>query len=254
MEDLRPLPSPGHANRQLREAWATAVAVPAPARASCRQSHNDETFLTEGLQTHAVRVAQYSRAIAERLDLPKQACERVGVGALFHDIGKVGVSDELLSKPGRLTAEEYAAVRTHTWLGAQILERSSAEVLRHAAVVALHHHERYDGKGYPFRLRGCAIPLVARIVAVADVFDALRSKRPYKPEWPVEWALEYLEEQQGRHFDPLCVRAFVDSLVWIESAEQGSWPRATPSEYTDDRVNSIHWRDRCLPDAQRLAA
>ena len=107
-------------------------------------------------------------------------------------------------------------MKTHTWLGARVLKRNAATSLQDSAEVALLHHERFDGTGYPFGLRGEAIPLSARIVAVADVFDALRSRRSYKSAWSTAQALDYLEIEQGWHFDPACVQAFLASSVWVE--------------------------------------
>ncbi len=183
---------------------------------ACRPMATVYTFIRTELTGHGVRVARYARAIASQLGESPEFCDQIAVAALFHDIGKVSVSKTLLDKPGRLTAEEFATVRTHTWLGARMLERSPATSLLDSAEVARLHHERFDGTGYPFGLRGEAIPLSARIVAVADVFDALRSVRSYKLAWSTEQALDYLEIEQGWHFDPVCVQAFLASSVWVE--------------------------------------
>ncbi len=174
------------------------------------------TFIRTELTGPGVRVARYARAIATQLGESPQDCDQIAIAALFHDIGKVGVSKTLLDKPGQLTAEEFAALKTHTWLGARVLKRNAATNLQDSAEVALLHHEKFDGTGYPFGLRGETIPLSARIVAVADVFDALRSARSYKSAWSTEQALNYLEIEQGLHFDPACVQAFLASSVWVE--------------------------------------
>jgi len=131
----------------------------------------------------------------------------------LHDIGKVGIPDEILLKPGRLTAAEFEHMQQHTVIGANILEQAIAQspyagFLGMAAVVAFYHHERFNGSGYPAGLAGAGIPLPARIVALADVFDALTSERPYKPAEPAFRAREIIEGERGRHFDPVLVDAF----------------------------------------------
>ena len=160
---------------------------------------------------HILRMARYSHAIARRLGLPEDICDNILRAAPMHDIGKVGIPDTVLLKPGRLEPEELELMRQHTRLGGEILAGSSSGLIQMAEQIALDHHERYDGAGYPAGLRGEEIPLVARIAAVADVFDALTSVRPYKPAWPVEQALDYLRQERGRHFDPACVDAFLSA-------------------------------------------
>jgi putative two-component system response regulator len=132
----------------------------------------------------------------------------------MHDVGKIATPDSILLKPGKLTNEEFAIMREHTVHGYHILAGNTSEILTVAAEVALNHHERYDGAGYPNHIAGDAIPLSGRIVAVADVFDALSSKRPYKEAWPLEKARAYMVENRGLHFDPLCVDAFLSR--WSE--------------------------------------
>jgi putative two-component system response regulator len=127
----------------------------------------------------------------------------------MHDIGKVGIPDAILLKPGRLTPDEMAIMRQHPLFGHEILSGSVSPLLQCAAVVALSHHEKFDGSGYPHGLAGSDIPLWGRIVAVADVFDALTSSRPYKQAWPLERARHYLESHKGTHFDPACVDALL---------------------------------------------
>ncbi|MCX7272061.1 MAG: response regulator [Burkholderiales bacterium] len=137
--------------------------------------------------------------------------------APMHDIGKVATPDSILLKAGRLTLPEWAVMREHAGIGHAILNGSESPLLRMAAVIAHSHHEKFDGSGYPLGLAGLAIPLPGRIVAVADVFDALTSERPYKAAWPLERARDYLTEQRGSHFDPACVDAFVTQ--WTEVLE-----------------------------------
>ncbi len=133
----------------------------------------------------------------------------------MHDIGKVGIPDHILLKPGKLSAEEFAIMKRHAILGYDILADSNSEMLQAGAQIALSHHEKYDGSGYPHSLVGDDIPLFARIVAVADVFDALTSERPYKMAWDVDRALAMLREGAGKHFDPKCVEAFQAALPQI---------------------------------------
>ncbi|WP_293760180.1 HD domain-containing phosphohydrolase [uncultured Aquitalea sp.] len=156
---------------------------------------------------HLLRMSSYARLIARELGLPQQEQEMLQEAAPMHDIGKVGIPDAILLKPGKLTDDEMAIMRQHPGFGHEILNDSVSPLLQCAAVVALSHHEKFDGSGYPSGLTGEAIPLWGRIVAVADVFDALTSDRPYKRAWPLDDARRYLEDEKGRHFDPVCVDA-----------------------------------------------
>jgi putative two-component system response regulator len=146
--------------------------------------------------------------LARQLGLPDMQVALIRRAAPLHDVGKIGVPDTILLKLGRLTAEEFAVVRTHTTIGARILSGSRFPILRLAEEIAFNHHERWDGDGYA-GIAGDAIPLAGRIVAVADVFDALTQKRPYKPAWPVEEALAEIDRQRGRMFDPALVDVFL---------------------------------------------
>lgn len=158
---------------------------------------------------HVTRMAQYARLLAEGLGLDIEEQELICAAAPMHDLGKIGIPDHILQKPGRLDAAEMACMRTHARIGADILRGSSLPILQAAAVIALSHHEKFDGTGYPSGLAGVAIPLHGRIVAVADVFDALTSARPYKTAWDCARAFAFLEDGAGSHFDPACVRAFL---------------------------------------------
>ncbi|MBR7799389.1 HD domain-containing phosphohydrolase [Undibacterium fentianense] len=162
---------------------------------------------------HIVRMANYSRLIAEQLGCSLEEQQMLLEAAPMHDIGKVGIPDHILLKPGKLTPEEFSIMKSHALLGFQILDGSASSTLQMGAQIALSHHEKYDGSGYPQGLIGTQIPLVARIVAVADVFDALTSERPYKPAWPIEQALDLLREGREKHFDPECVDAFLARLT-----------------------------------------
>ncbi|WP_079433333.1 HD domain-containing phosphohydrolase [Zoogloea sp. LCSB751] len=159
---------------------------------------------------HIVRMAHYSELIARHMGLDAEYCERLLSAAPMHDVGKVGTPDHILLKPGRLTDEEMVIMRRHATIGHDILSGSSSPMIQMAAEIALNHHEKFDGSGYPAGLAGEAIPLCGRIVAVADVFDALTSSRPYKLAWELERAVSFLKDGRGSHFDPVCVDAFLE--------------------------------------------
>ena len=157
---------------------------------------------------HVSRVALVSRLIAQGIGLAPDRCRMVYLAAPLHDIGKIGIADAILSKPGKLTDAEMAKMREHVTIGARILGNGDSDLIRTAELIAQSHHERWDGTGYPDRLSGGDIPIEARIVAIADVFDALCSQRPYKPAWPIEEAYAEVVRSSGSHFDPACVAAF----------------------------------------------
>jgi HD-GYP domain-containing protein (c-di-GMP phosphodiesterase class II) len=158
---------------------------------------------------HVERLAGLARDMARELGLGPEAAEELFLAAPMHDIGKLAVPDAILKKPGPLTPQEREIIQQHTVYGHAILDGSRSPLLRLAAAIALSHHERWDGAGYPHSLKGEAIPIEARIVAVADVYDALVNKRPYKEAWPAERALQYLRDNAGSQFDPACVAAFL---------------------------------------------
>ncbi|PYB70392.1 two-component system response regulator [Rhizobium wuzhouense] len=157
---------------------------------------------------HLERVAVIARMIAEELGIDSATCEKIYLASPLHDVGKIGVSDAILLKAGPLDAGEMDQMRAHATLGAEILEGSESAIIRIASTIAGSHHEKWDGTGYPKRLSGDAIPLEGRIVAIADVFDALCSERPYKKAWPVDEAHREILKCSGAHFDPACVAAF----------------------------------------------
>ncbi|MDZ7583228.1 MAG: response regulator [Thiobacillus sp.] len=169
-------------------------------------------YRDEETGNHIFRMAKYARLIAEELSLTAMECDEIETAAPMHDIGKIGIPDRILLKPGRHTPEERTIMRRHPLIGHGILADSPSRYLQMGAVIALGHHERFDGSGYPQGLAGANIPLAARIVAVADVFDALTSNRPYKRAWTFQDALYYVQSESGRHFDPVCVRAFEQRL------------------------------------------
>jgi two-component system response regulator RpfG len=154
---------------------------------------------------HLVRMAKYSALIARGAGLSGTEQEAIELAAPMHDIGKIGIPDRILQNPGKLAGEDLRIMQAHARIGYDMLKDSSSGYLQMAAVIALGHHEKFDGTGYPTGLKGEHIPLEARIVAIADVYDALTSVRPYKPAWPVADALVYMEQQAGQHFDPRLV-------------------------------------------------
>lgn len=170
---------------------------------------------------HSRALRDYSLAIAQKLDYGSEQLEKLNIAALLHDIGKIAIPDSVLLKPGPLTEEEYEVIKTHPTLGARILE--PVHFLRDSTVVVLHHHERYDGGGYPAGLKGEEIPEGARILAVADAFDAMSSLRPYRKPLPKETILAELAKQRGRQFDPFFLKIFLDAFA----VEEGSSPRKT---------------------------
>lgn len=169
---------------------------------------------------HIQRMAHYSWMIAVRLGLPLEQQQLILEAAPMHDVGKVGIPDHILLKPGKLDDAEFSIMKQHPVIGHQILSDSSSPLLQMAAVIALSHHEKFDGSGYPLGLTGEAIPLVGRIVAVADVFDALTSARPYKAAWELDRAVSFMREQRGLHFDPQCVDVFLDRLDEVQAVRR----------------------------------
>ena len=158
---------------------------------------------------HSENVANYAVQLAERLNLPKMSCEIVRNGALLHDIGKIGIPENILTKQGKLTEEEYEIIKSHPTLGHNMIKHIGNFHKNGVLDIVLYHHERYDGKGYPMGLKGKQIPLFARIVAIADSFDAMTTKRVYREELVLEYALNELRKNKGKQFDPEIVDAFL---------------------------------------------
>jgi response regulator RpfG family c-di-GMP phosphodiesterase len=165
-------------------------------------------YRDDATQQHAWRIGCTSALLASRLRLPDETVELIERAAPLHDVGKIGIPDAVLLKAGALTMAERERIQEHTTIGAEILSGSGTPVLRMAEEIALTHHERWNGDGYPRHLHGEEIPLAGQIVAVADVFDALTHHRPYKPAWPVDRAVDEICHQAGEHFDPRVVEAF----------------------------------------------
>lgn len=166
-------------------------------------------YRDEGTGNHIFRMAHYSLEIAHGLGLDQEHCKRIERAAPMHDIGKIGIPDNILLKPGPLSQTERKIMETHTVIGHDILGGSTSPYLRLGAKIALSHHERFDGTGYPYGLKGEEIPIESRIVAVADSLDALTTIRPYKGAWSMEDSLQYLEDNMGTHFDPDCVKTLL---------------------------------------------
>ena len=165
---------------------------------------------------HVKRVAEYSKILALKLGLSLENAEMLKLASPMHDIGKVGIPDEILNKPGKLTPEEFEIMKTHAQMGYDMLKHSNKPILQAAAIVSKEHHEKYNGKGYPRGLKGEDIHIFARITAVADVFDALGSDRVYKKAWEDEKIFELFNSEKGEHFDPKVITAFFDSLDEIK--------------------------------------
>jgi putative two-component system response regulator len=183
----------------------------------------------EATHEHTERVARTAQLLGRAIGLSEEDTELLWLAAPLHDIGKIGVPDAVLLKPGKLTDDEFALMQTHAELGAHMLSGSVSPVLQTATQIALSHHERWDGTGYPQRLHGEQIPLAARIVAVADVFDALIHQRPYKPAWSLHHALQEITDQSARQFDP----QIVDALQRLDHGQlvpRPSPPTTTPAQ------------------------
>jgi putative two-component system response regulator len=166
-------------------------------------------YRDDATQEHARRIGRSCAVLGRALALPEGSVELLRRGAQLHDIGKIGIPDRILLKPGRLNDREFLQLQRHTLIGAEILSGSRSPLLELAESIALTHHERWDGAGYPHRLCGVEIPLAGRIVAVADAFDALTHNRPYKPAWPLERAVREISGQRGGQFDKVVVDAFL---------------------------------------------
>ena len=152
--------------------------------------------------SHVQRIREMVELIANKFGIDKDKSKEWGLASTMHDVGKVGISDQVLLKPGRLTPEEFEIIKTHTTIGAKILDNSDSDLIQIAQMIALNHHEKWNGSGYPQGLHHDEIPLPARITTIADVFDALISPRPYKEAWKIEDIIKYFKEESGNHFDP----------------------------------------------------
>jgi putative two-component system response regulator len=201
--DFSAMPSPGSASLPGQTPQHDVQAEVARRLGMIAEHRDDDTG------AHAARVGAVSGAVARWMDVDPALAALLEMAAPLHDLGKVATPDSILHKRGQLTAIERAVMQRHTTVGAQMLAGSPLPVLQLAEEIALTHHERWDGKGYPYGIAGDVIPLAGRIVAIADVFDALISERPYKRAWPLDEALAEITEQGGHHFDPAVVDAFM---------------------------------------------
>ncbi|MFO7953606.1 MAG: response regulator, partial [Thioalkalivibrio sp.] len=169
---------------------------------------------------HILRMSHTCALLAREIGWDEEQCDLILNASPMHDIGKIGIPDAVLLKPGRFEPHEWEIMKTHAAIGASLLEGDDSDLLRMAREIALTHHEKWDGSGYPNGLAGEAIPRAGRIAALADVFDALTSERPYKAAWTVEAAVEMIRENRGRHFDPVLVDVFLDVLPAVEEIRQ----------------------------------
>jgi response regulator RpfG family c-di-GMP phosphodiesterase len=183
---------------------------------------------------HIARMSALSHKLALAIGMDAREADLLGHASAMHDIGKIGIPDRILHKPGRLDEEEWVKMKTHTTIGAHILEGSRAPLIQMAETVALTHHERWDGSGYPHGLAGEEIPLAGRIAAICDVFDALVSERPYKGPWPLADALEEIERLSGSHFDPALVEKFLEIVPRPSAPDAGA---GFPAELLLDTVS-----------------
>lgn len=161
---------------------------------------------------HVKRVAEFSKLLALKYGLSEEEAEVIYLASAMHDIGKLGIPNSILNKPGKLTIEEFDIMKTHTEIGFQMLEGSNKDIIKMAAVIASQHHEKYDGTGYPKGLKGEEIHIYGRVTAIADVFDALGTVRVYKPAWELDRIIEYFKEERGKHFDPVLLDLFFQNI------------------------------------------
>lgn len=161
---------------------------------------------------HVLRMSNVCSVLAQKSGLDEQYCEMILYASSMHDVGKIGIRDTILLKHGKLNDEEWKLMKRHPEIGAQIIGDQKSEIMTLAREIALNHHEKWDGSGYPHGLCGEAIPFSARIAAISDVFDALTSERPYKKAWSIEAAVALIKEESGRHFDPALVAIFIAAL------------------------------------------
>jgi putative two-component system response regulator len=202
-------------------------------------------FKDEDTGNHIIRIGAYSSLISRKLNQSDQFIETIGYAAPMHDVGKIGIPDKILLKPGKLTREEFETMKGHTLIGAKLLTHSKSRILQMAWEIALNHHERFNGKGYPNGISGGEIPISGRIVAIADTFDALTSKRPYKDPYPLELAYDIIQKERGTHFDPDITDLFLkdfDEFTKIrhESGDIGQVKveNFTLSERDQDRIRT----------------
>lgn len=209
-------------SRRLQESLMEAYLETLMRLGHAAEYKDEDTF------RHIQRIRHTSRLVARQLGCSAEEQENIFHASAMHDVGKVGIPDAILAKRGELTDEEWKMIKTHPEKGASILGGSETEILRLSEAIAMYHHEKWNGEGYPAGLKGEEIPLAARIVAVADVFDALVQERPYKKAWPLEDALDLIQNESGRHFDPLVVEAFFECRKEIVHIQQEHGEQVEP--------------------------
>ncbi len=169
-------------------------------------------YRDEETGNHVKRISEYCRYLGNSAGLSPDGCDMLALSSTLHDLGKIGIPDGILLKPSSLTEDEWTIMRKHTTIGAKLLSGSNSKLLHMAESIALTHHEKWDGTGYPMGIKGDAIPLVGRITGLCDVFDALMSERPYKRAWPLDKTLDEINKEAGHHFDPELVKHFNDLI------------------------------------------
>ncbi len=194
---------------------------------------------------HIVRISRYSALVAEKLGLPDKDIKDILYAAPMHDVGKIGIPDSILMKPGKLTEEEYEVMKTHAYIGSKILANSKADIIQKGQIIAVSHHEKWNGKGYPVGHSGAKIPTIGRMVAIADTFDALTSRRPYKDPYPIEVATEIIKMERGKHFDPDVVDVFLANMDEILKIKKEVGP------FEDISVSDFSWSERDKADGKR---
>lgn len=199
---------------------------------------------------HLRRMSRFSEILALAMGFPHREAEDLRYAAPLHDIGKVAIPDSILRKPGKLEADEYEEMKRHTIYGSKMLAHAESKLLRIASKIAIAHHENYDGSGYPYGLKGEEIPLEARIVSVADVFDALTSERVYKKAWTAEDAKKYIKNHERKLFDPEVVAALVKSFDSLVTAKEEENRRMG----LDDEMNAVVSIDHTIHDRRRPSA
>jgi putative two-component system response regulator len=189
---------------------------------------------------HIIRMSRYAQLVALQYGLSVDESELILHAAPMHDVGKIGIPDRVLLKPGGLDHAEWNIMRRHCYMGYKIIGDHNNELLQGAATIAYTHHEKWDGSGYPRGLGGESIPLIGRITAVSDVFDALTSKRPYKKAWPLDEALDHLQRSSGSHFDPKVVAAFTRSLPEILAVKEQFADEIAVTQFLPEKVAPQH--------------
>jgi putative two-component system response regulator len=210
----------GELRRELAATMLSADVAEAFQSDTMRRLVRLAEFRDDQTGQHMQRMGRYCELLALAVGLPEEQCERLRLASELHDVGKVGIPDSILLKPGKLTVAEFKLMQTHAEMGHRLLADSEAELMLLAATVALTHHERWDGSGYPHGIGGEEIPQAGRIAAVADVFDALTSDRVYRPAFPVGLAVDMMEAERGRHFEPALLDAMHATFDHIDQVRR----------------------------------